>query len=72
MLFRPRATTKEAAIKRDPRRRCSSRRFAGGADETRRRSELIYPTIVSSDPTKSAAPRRTSQRAEEHWTQRTQ
>src|SRR5215216_7862396 len=43
MLFRPRATTKEAAIKRDPHRRCSRRRFPGGADETRRRSELIIP-----------------------------
>jgi hypothetical protein len=40
------------------------RRSAGGADETRRELSWFVDTVVSSDSTKTAAPRRTSQRAE--------
>jgi hypothetical protein len=44
--------------------RCSRRRSAGGADERRRELSWFVATVVSSDSTKTAAPRRTSQRAE--------
>ncbi len=38
------------------RARCSRRRSAGGTDETHREDSGIYETVVSSDPTKTAAP----------------
>jgi hypothetical protein len=50
--------------RRDPRVRCSCRRSAGEADETDRKQRWSSRKWVSSDPTKTAAPRRTSQRAQ--------
>ena len=44
--------------------RCSRSRSAGGTDETRREVSWLVGTVVSSDSAKTAAPRRTSQRAE--------
>ena len=49
--FRLRARPTTAAHQRDPRLRCSRRRSAGGADETRQRNELIlrHDRFVGSD-----------------------
>ena len=44
--------------------RCSRRRSAGGADETSGEPSWFVDTVISPGPTKTAASRRTSQRAE--------
>jgi hypothetical protein len=64
--FKARSARSERSnqILRDPRPRCSCRRSAGGADGTSRDKSRFCDIAVSSDPTKAAAPRRTSQRAE--------
>jgi len=56
MLFVADRRRSRRAPRRDPRPRCSRRRSAGGADETRPKGSRFFDTIVSSDPTKTAAP----------------
>jgi hypothetical protein len=55
MLLVPERRRGSRAPRRDPRSRCSRRRYAGGADETRHRKKLIRNPFVSLDPTKTAA-----------------
>jgi hypothetical protein len=69
MLFVADRRRSRRAPRRDPRPRCSRRRSAGGPTKRVQNQSHFFDTIVSSDPTKTAAPsEHRSERSEQSGT----